>query len=146
MGRMFSKTVAIAAGAQFLGTEFSAMVAKQGKLLQVRGIYLKMGSEAKSWQIGKTVSYARPSSGAAPGTPTVFHTLFQSIADGAFGTSTGTDVAINGSDVEGLRLLQGQQIQIRSGTNTAPAGTNASAAMQATIEYEELDNSESVRP
>ena len=117
MGLRFFKSVSITAGQQFLGTELSTAPGKVGKLLIIREILLKMGSEAKAWEVRKVIQQN--------GGPVSFALLSET-------ASTDTDVVIRGADADVL-LMAGEQIQFVT--------TGATSEMEARVLYEELDNS-----
>lgn len=116
MGQLFFKTASIAAASQFLGTELSAASAKANRVLLVKEVLLKMGSEAKTWSIQKVYSQ---------GGGTVRSVLLSASA------STATDVAMRDADAA-IYLFPGEQIQVQT--------TGATAAMTLRVQYEELDN------
>lgn len=115
---LFQKTASITAGSQFLGTEFKVAAPKGDRILIAKEIFLKMGSESKTY----TISKVRTISGV-----TVKSVLKTD-------TSTDTDALLTGTDA-GFTLFAGEQIQIET--------TSATAAMQAQIVFEEIDNSPS---
>ena len=117
MGTVFFKTANVSPTAQFLGTEFSAAPSRpRDRILKVREIYPKMGPEAKDFSIEKVF--------------TQDGVTVRSLING--GTASNTeDVAITGTDAD-ILLLAGEQIQFVT--------TSATAAMQARVLYEELDN------
>lgn len=119
VGQTFSKEVTIAAASQFLGTEFSAFPPgmKPNQRLRAKELYLKMGSESKTWQVVK-----KWRNGAG--------TLQTSII--RQNTGTETDVILTGADLD-ISLRAGEQVQIVT--------TSATAAMNAQIVYEVEDDS-----
>lgn len=118
MGTRFQKSASVDAGDQFLGTELKAMASNpKSKRLQVKEIYLKMGSEAKDWSVLKTFTI----DGVDVEIPLRSDTA-----------SADTEVAITGSDAD-FSLLSGEQIQFLT--------SGATSAMQARVVYEEVDNS-----
>lgn len=119
MGQTFSKQASILAGSQFLGTEFSAFPpgGKAGLRLRARELYLKMGSESKTWQVIR--KWTNPAG-------TVISSIVRQ------NTGTETDVVLVGTDLD-LSLRAGEQIQIVT--------TSATAALSAQIVYEVEDDS-----
>ncbi len=123
MGTVFFKTANVTQTNQFDGDEFSAAPSKaRDRILRVREILLKMGSESKGFEIQKVFTQ---------GGVTVRSQINVGIA------STATDVVITAEDAN-ILLLAGEQIQIVT--------TGATSAMQARILYEELDNSQERAP
>lgn len=121
--RIKSQTVNITAGQQFGGTEFSPnLVVTSNRLLVVKQILLKMGSESKQWLI-----YHR--FGTNPSTA-VKHIVLQSTSGGVPGANTDTDVFVSGADAE-MHLISGSQVQFQT--------IGATAAMTATLIYEEVE-------
>ena len=134
-GLIFKKRASIAAGSQFLGTEFTPQVkkGKDARLLRLKAVHILKGAESATWKIVKTVDYTAPDSGAAPASPVKQHVLWQSLdGAGAPAANTDTDVTVAGADAEAIILLPGEQVQIVT--------TGLSAAAVATIVYEELVN------
>lgn len=115
MGERFKKTVTITAGQQFLGTELAAHPPKPRTMLVVRDVFIKTGSESKSIQVNKAWKNA---AGA---------TINSIVESASASTATDFEFAPN------LHLLPGEQVQITS--------QSATAAMNAEIVYEVLDNS-----
>jgi len=124
-GKVFAKTLHVAAGSQMLGTELKAQT-KSGLALRVREIFLKMGTESKTWKIYKTW-------------PNASGTVIQSIlrqstdANGAAAADTVADVQLTQPDLDVI-LLPGEQIQLYT--------SGATAALDGYVQYEEVDVSE----
>lgn len=111
-------------GSNFDGTEFAAQ-AKSGYRLRIREIRIKMGAEAKTWQLQKRFT-------PAGGTQIASIHLQSVDALGAPAATTATDVVINGEDAALIDLLPGEQLQL------VTAG--ASSAQHCRITYEEVPN------
>lgn len=116
MGIRFSRSVRIAPGSQFVGTEFSVAAQNNQKTLVVREIWLQMGAEAKDYSITKTRTIGGD----------VVSSLIRDEA-----ASMDTDVVLSGQDADFI-LGAGSQIQFLT--------TGATSAMYAEVIYEEIDN------
>lgn len=92
----------IGAGNQFLGTEFKIGPMRPGNILLLYEVDLKMGSEAKTWEIRKVLK------GGVD-----FVTLLQSIDPSTGAPAATTDSSVVGAREDVAVLLEpGDQIQI----------------------------------
>lgn len=101
MASLVTATETVAAGSQFVGTEFAVSPSRRGVVLWLYEVDIQMGSESKTWTLQKVLKNGS----------IVVLQQSRDLVSGAPGATTDSSVIISGPDI--LTLLEpGEQIQL----------------------------------